>query len=287
MSLTSTYTDSFRDTATTVSTVTGINAPKTGEYYQEIYSGRDVDTGVPVVGVDLRTTRDTGPIRLNDLRDAESLNIILNNTNTKQDSKTTNQQNPTLLTISQSAPQTPQTSVISGGGGLPLFGIIILMLLFGVMWLVYTIIRIWQNNQAQRALILASATNSRPIVEPPMAPIPMATTTTPNASQEDALNITALEQDLISDIIEDRRNAIKALDTQLNKLLTAKDIKGETISDKLKTVSAGQFKSIDIAWEAHQTAKTLLMLHDDELKAQDLSRLLKLFKQVFADHGVI
>ena len=281
MSLTSTYTDSLRDTVSTVSTVTGINAPKTGEYYQEIYSGRDIDTGVPVVGVDLHTTRDAGPIRLNDLRDAESLDIILNNTQTQQQGQQSNS-----LTVQQQTPQTAQPSIISGGGGLPLFGIIILILLFGAVWLIYTIIRIWQNNQAQRALVLASATNSKPIVEPPMAPIPVATAAL-SVPQNDILDIATLEQDLMSDTIEDRRNAIKALDTELNKLLTAKDIKGETISDKLKTVSAGQFKSIDIAWEAHQTAKTLLMLHDDELKAQDLSRLLKLFKQVFADHGVI
>jgi hypothetical protein len=277
------YVDSVRDTA---SLVTGRSAPETGEYYSHVYSGKDIDTGVPVVGVDLHIERDTQPMPLSSVRDAASLDIVLNGQ--PQAIPATNA--VTTHIQSTSTPNGSQQNIISDGGALPLGGLIVLVLLTGLAWLVYTIIRIWQNNQAHRALVRASVTNSKPIVEHPAEPVvpivnPVVQPATPSITT--TFNINSIETDLAGDSVEGWRSALSTLDAELLKLLDSKGIEGETISDKLKAVSAGEFASVDIAWEAHQTAKNLLAMHDDQLKTQDLTRCLKLFKQVFAEHGVI
>jgi hypothetical protein len=273
MPLTSQYVDSVESS---VSAITGRNAPKTGEYYQQIYSGKDTDTGVPVIGVELHTTRDNSPLRLNDIRDAEVLDIVLNNSQRNTTSQTSSQQ------------MTPNNTT-TDGGGLPLFGTIVFILLIGLVWLVYTIIRIWQNNQAQKVIIRASATNNTPIVESP-TPTPIIKTDINNSTNDTIkpkMDIGAITSDLQSDDLDKWRSALTKLDAELHKLLIAKGVQGETLSDMLKVVSAGEFKSIDIAWEAHQSTQRLLSMHDEQLETQDLTRVLRLFKQVFADHDLI
>ncbi len=280
----SNYTNSLQES---VSAITGKNAPKTGEYYEQIYSGIDSNTGAPVVGVNLKTQRNSGPTPLDGLRDAEILNIVLNN-NQKESSVS-----PTPITTTTQLQQIDNdqtnTSTVDGGG-LPLGGIIIFILLLGLVWLIYSIIRIWQNTQAQKAIMQATTTGVKPIVEVPSTPISTSLTDSSNNTpiqKKNKLDIKTIETNLLNENIELQRKALNILDEELNKLLTSKNIEGDTLSDKLRVISAGEFALIDLAWEAHQITKNLLAMHDEQLITQDLSRVLKLFKQVFAEHDVI
>ncbi len=279
----SNYTDSLQKS---VSAITGKNAPKTGEYYEQIYSGIDSNTGVPIVGVNLKIQRDSGPTPIDGLRDAEILNIVINN-NQKESSAPT----PTITKtqLQQIGSSQTDTNLIDGGG-LPLGGMIIFILLLGLVWLIYSIIRIWQNTQDQKAIMQATATGAKPIIETPLTPVSGFLTDLPNntsTQKKKKLDIKTIEANLLNEDIELQRKALSTLDEELNKLLTSKNIKGDTLSDKLRVISAGEFALIDLAWEAHQITKNLLTMHDEQLITQDFSRVLKLFKQVFAEHNVI
>ncbi len=157
--------------------------------------------------------------------------------------------------------------VVRNDGGLPIASIIIFTILMGLMAFVYFIIRMWQNNQVQKSIMNKISNSNTDTNEMPIdIPQPIVN---------------------IKETKEDWRSSIESADNKLKELLNNKGIIGDTVSDKLKAVGSGEFASVDIAWEAHQSAKKLLAMHDDSVQEYSINRVLQLFKQVFAEHDVI
>ncbi|GEM_PF-4251596 len=271
------YANDVRDAA---GYITGKSATKTGEYYRHIYSQDDVNTGVPVVGVELDSAyiaNPTSPVPIQGLTDAQILDIVLSDKAIDQDR---------INTLSTDVPNTQegaraerpleQVAIIQDGGGLPLGGIIVFGLLLAIIWFVYSVVRVWQNNQAQKMIM---RNRNASITEP-------VTTTKKPTEENDP--ITLLEPVMVNqEASTDWRTKIELSDKKLKDLLTSKGISGDSVSDQLKAVGAGTFASVDLAWEAHQAAKKLLKAHNTEIDKQAIKRTLQLFKQVFAEHDVI
>ncbi len=253
----SNYIESIGDITTAVA---GNSAPNTGQYYSYIYSQKDSLTGVPTMEVQLHNNNSDTlpqiPQSLNNLSNTQVLEVVRNDTQIHLGSA----EPPNQFTVQNNE------DALSGGGGLSLASIIMLTILMGLVAFIYFIIRIWQNNQIQRSIMSKISTID--------TDDKVAVTNT-----EPVISTTRVEQDW--------RRSIELEDDKLKELLNRKGIIGDSISDKLKTVNSGEFASIDIAWEAHQSAKKLLSLHDDDVQEYSIKRVLQLFKQVFAQNDVV
>ncbi len=240
--------------------IPGLPATKTGEYYSQVYSEIDSNTGVPVLGVELQDGKNLKDIQVLDL---ELLEL--------------KEQPLELNTINLDNTDNPATTAEESYSG---FGIFILVILMFIIAFVYFIVRLWQDHQIQKDAIkvmhndaLGTKSAEETVSEPTIA-----------LSDNSFSPIEALA---VSDSAVDRRQALELADKMLRGLLDASNIAGDTISDKLKIVSAGEFASIDIAWEAHQSARQLLTAQDSDITIDKVHRVISLYKQVFAEHGII
>jgi hypothetical protein len=91
-----------------------------------------------------------------------------------------------------------------------------------------------------------------------------------------------------SDSDQNWRLAILEADIMLNELLDLQGYKGETMADKMKGVARGDFKTIDLAWEAHRMRNQVA--HQGEgiaLSSSDANRVIGLYRQVFREFRFI
>ncbi len=87
---------------------------------------------------------------------------------------------------------------------------------------------------------------------------------------------------------QDWRLAILEADIMLNELLDVLGYRGETMADKMKTVARGDFKTIDIAWEAHKVRNTVAHQGTlQELSGRDARHVIGLYQQVFREFRFI
>ena len=265
------YVENIKDTAALLG---GSTAPATGQYYSHIYSQNDPNTGVPTLGVELYNDQQQRgefgeqpgdlPIQLNNLTDTQILEIV-------QNGETVRQVTPTEIVMTEEkANAQANTALEAQQSQAPIMGLFILVLLLLLVGFVYFIIRIWQDHKAQTKVM--TSIQKKPTLPP--------TPTTKEKAQPQSVT-----QAHTTDL--SWRTKIERAEAKLQDLLTSKDIPGETISDKLKAVKPGQFALADLAWEAQKGAKTLLTAHDSDASEQSIKRTLQLFKQVFAEHGVV
>ncbi len=84
------------------------------------------------------------------------------------------------------------------------------------------------------------------------------------------------------------RLAILEADIMLNDLLDLQAYKGETMADKMKQVERGDWKTIDMAWEAHKVRNAIAhqgsMQHLDGREAR---RVISLYEQVFKEFNFV
>lgn len=86
----------------------------------------------------------------------------------------------------------------------------------------------------------------------------------------------------------DWKLAILEADIMLEELLDASGYKGETMSDKLKSVEKSDFETIEAAWEAHKTRNTIAHEGSDfTLTRQEADRVINLFRIVFEEFHYI
>jgi len=279
-----TYIETIKDAAAGFN---GATAPSTGQYYSQIYSQNDPNTGVPTLGVTLyngkvgenQPTKNTNsaPVQLNNLTDMQILEMV-------QSGKQVGQNQPTRNTESVAATiEQPEAST------LPLGGIFILVLLLFFVGFVYFLIRIWQDYQAQKLVMTkiknkSTVTQDADNIKIEEKPV--------NLIQKEKEKETTVKVEPIqnTEVIEEKENwriELEQANTKLTSLLNSKNIAGETASDKLKAIKPGQFALADMAWEAQQGAKKLLTAHKSEVDKQAIKRVLQLFKQVFAEHKSI
>ncbi len=92
---------------------------------------------------------------------------------------------------------------------------------------------------------------------------------------------------LLSDVESDWRMAIIEADIYLDKVLDRKGWHGDTLGDKLKSLTPLELPSLQIAWEAHKVRNQIA--HDASyiLTMPEARRVLSYFEIVFRDLEVI
>lgn len=86
----------------------------------------------------------------------------------------------------------------------------------------------------------------------------------------------------------DWRHAIIEADIILDELLDAQGYKGDTMGDKLKQVERSDFRTIDMAWEAHKVRNRVA--HEGSalsLNEREVRRVMSLFEHVFKEFHII
>jgi hypothetical protein len=93
-----------------------------------------------------------------------------------------------------------------------------------------------------------------------------------------------IKEEVSSENEQSWRLAILEADIMLNELLDVLAYKGETMADKMKQVARGDWKTIDLAWEAHRVRNTIAhqgsMQH---LDAREARRVIGMYEQVFKE----
>lgn len=82
------------------------------------------------------------------------------------------------------------------------------------------------------------------------------------------------------------RLAILEADIMLGELLDSLGYRGETMADKMKQVERGDFRTIDLAWEAHKVRNKIA--HEGTsliLSSREAQRIIGLYEQAFREHG--
>ncbi len=86
----------------------------------------------------------------------------------------------------------------------------------------------------------------------------------------------------------DWRHAILDADIMLDELLDSQGYKGDTMGDKLKQVERSDFRTIDLAWEAHKVRNKIA--HEGSalsLNEREIRRVVSLFEQVFKEFHLV
>jgi hypothetical protein len=73
-------------------------------------------------------------------------------------------------------------------------------------------------------------------------------------------------------------------DIMLNELLDLQAYRGETMADKMKQVERGDWKTIDLAWEAHKMRNAIAHQGSmQRLSEREARRVIGLYEQVFKE----
>lgn len=113
-------------------------------------------------------------------------------------------------------------------------------------------------------------------------------------SKESSVNLVAddgtwkrIRDKLLSDSESDWRIAILEADIYLDKILDKKGYYGDTLGDKLKSLTPSDLPSLQIAWEAHKVRNQIAHNSDYILTMPEARRVLSYFEIVFRDLEVI
>jgi hypothetical protein len=86
----------------------------------------------------------------------------------------------------------------------------------------------------------------------------------------------------------DWKFAILEADIILDELLDATGYRGETVSDKLKRVEVGQFRSLEGAWEAHKVRNSIAHEGSDFVVTErEAKRVIDLYRDTFEEFHFI
>lgn len=147
---------------------------------------------------------------------------------------------------------------------------IMLSLLLGSL-VVYCIIRIMQIRHTEEKRFRAAAH-------------PIMARDVPRAQ----LRWNHIQEQLSSDNQQNWRLAILEADIMLNELLDVLGYKGETMADKMKQVNRAQWRTIDLAWEAHRVRNQVAHQGSfQEITDRELRRVIGLYEQVFREHRFV
>lgn len=97
-----------------------------------------------------------------------------------------------------------------------------------------------------------------------------------------------VEEQAHSDSEQAWRLAILEADIMLNELLDLQGYRGETMSDKLRSVEKSKFNTIELAWEAHRMRNRVA--HEGaahQLSGRETLRIIGLYEKVFQEFKFI
>lgn len=81
----------------------------------------------------------------------------------------------------------------------------------------------------------------------------------------------------------ERKFALIAADTLVEKILDATGYKGENLGERLKKIEKGDLDSLDALWEAHKIRNRIAHEADYKLSREDAARALKDFESVLKE----
>jgi hypothetical protein len=121
------------------------------------------------------------------------------------------------------------------------------------------------------------------------------TVTTQDTTIENIENVTPenpkwklVEGHINSDDPNKWKLAILEADIMLADMLESLHLPGDTIADKLKAVDAGDFKTIDAAWEGHKIRNAIAHQGSDFLlNEREAKRVISLYEKVFDEFEII
>jgi len=86
----------------------------------------------------------------------------------------------------------------------------------------------------------------------------------------------------------DWRVAILEADTMLDEMLKKIGAEGETLGERLKSMNLNEFRSLQMAWDAHKARNTIAHEGlDHQLNKHEAQRIINLYKQVFSEFQYI
>lgn len=97
-----------------------------------------------------------------------------------------------------------------------------------------------------------------------------------------------IKEQATSDSEQAWRLAILEADIMLSELLDSLGYRGETLADKMRQVEKADFRTIDMAWEAHKIRNKIA--HEGSahsLNAREARRVIDLYEAVFREHGFV
>ena len=94
-------------------------------------------------------------------------------------------------------------------------------------------------------------------------------------------------QQVNSDNPSDWKMAIIEADKILDEMTRRMGYLGETIGERLKTVEASDFLTLDDAWEAHKARNNIAHKKDQELTNREAKRIIELYERVFREFHYI
>jgi hypothetical protein len=143
----------------------------------------------------------------------------------------------------------------------------VLFSLFLTAGTIYSIIRILQIRRHEEERFAAAAH-------------PVAAHDIPKAQ----LRWNRIREQISTDNEQGWRLAILEADIMLNELLDLLAYRGETMADKMKQVERADWKTIDLAWEAHKVRNAIAHQGSmQRLDAREARRVIGLYEQVFKE----
>jgi hypothetical protein len=143
----------------------------------------------------------------------------------------------------------------------------ILFSLFLIAGTIYSVIRILQIRRHEEERFRAAAH-------------PVASRDIPKAQ----LRWNRIKEEISSESEQSWRLAILEADIMLNELLDVLAYRGETMADKMKQVERADWKTIDLAWEAHKVRNAIAHQGSmQRLSEREARRVIGLYEQVFKE----
>lgn len=150
-------------------------------------------------------------------------------------------------------------------------GLSVFFSLFFGAWLVYCIVRIYQHKRAHY-LHIQHIQHSVAAHDVPQT----------------RLRWDRVMEQAYSENEQNWRLAILEADIMLNELLDYLGYRGETMADKMRQVEKVDFKSIDLAWEAHRLRNQIAhQSADHPLSAREVRRVVGLYEQIFREFSFV
>lgn len=143
----------------------------------------------------------------------------------------------------------------------------VLLSLFLIAMTIYCVIRILQirRHEEQRFAAAAHPVASRDV-------------------SKAQLRWNRIKEEISSESEQNWRLAILEADIMLNELLDLLAYRGETMADKMKQVERADWKTIDLAWEAHKVRNAIAHQGSmQRLSDREARRVIGLYEQVFKE----
>lgn len=143
----------------------------------------------------------------------------------------------------------------------------VLLSLFLIAGTIYSVIRIFQIRRHEEERFAAAAH-------------PVTARDIPKAQ----LRWNRIKEEISTDNEQSWRLAILEADIMLNDLLDVLAYRGETMADKMKQVERADWKTIDLAWEAHKVRNAIAHQGSmQRLSDREARRVIGLYEQVFKE----